>query len=413
MASFRTDDRGVVAVIFALMAIPFIALGGWAVDYVRIKHVQDYLQAQADAAALNALVDVTEDDSCLVPNDKWEPIFRGEVGRQYQGDWARNVDVVGECLNGTDFRVVARADVPLAFIKLMPGIGDTQRVAVLATSRLIEPLEVREPPISTTLDPEAGDYNRIWMYCYWPDRPDGNPDLPKRTQMVPIADNGGSEFDPDLEVPPEDRQLRAEYEQVMEDYEQGLDGREQGVWRIVSGAGTGDRVYTYMMPQCSQGSHLSFRLENVRFARTQPQYWDAGAPRNNGGDRHTGRFNYYTDTHFPDGEVEEYDDLTHPDTGQPVDIVETVLCDTLEECHSGSGGVIPSGSGRTPQRADEECSPGKYMYYGWEDRPPGQTGASGGWQDYAWTDADYDDIRVIVKCPVFETVGERNARLIG
>jgi hypothetical protein len=52
------------------------------------------------------------------------------------------------------------------------------------------------------------------------------------------------------------------------------------------------------------------------------------------------------------------------------------------------------------------------MYYGWEDRPPGLSGTSSNWQHIAWTDKDYDDIRIIIKCPTFETVGERNARLI-
>ncbi|MCD7059824.1 TadE/TadG family type IV pilus assembly protein [Pelagibacterium xiamenense] len=427
MANFRTDEQGVVAVIFALMAIPFIAMAGWAVDYVRIKHVHDFLQAQVDAAALNALVGVTTDDleDCLVPNDLWEPVFDAAMAAQYDGRWADNVLVVGECLNEIDYRVAARADVPLAFIKLMPGIPDTQAVAVAATARLIEPVEKRGAPVSTFLDSEAGDYNRLWMYCYWEDRPEGDPDRPKRTQMVPIADNGGSEFIADLGVdeedriddPPKDPYLAAEYAEVIATYEEGLDGREQGIWRLESGAGTGDRTYRYFMPNCEDGSHLSFRLENVRFARHSPQFWDSGSPTNNEGDRHTGRFNYYTDTVFTDDGVEDYEGLRHPDSNLPVDIVETVLCDTVDECTKVSaGGVVPEGTGRTPERASGVCesteSETKYMYYGWEDRPPGQTGASGSWRDYAWTDRDFDDITVVIQCPYFSVDGERNARLI-
>jgi hypothetical protein len=42
------------------------------------------------------------------------------------------------------------------------------------------------------------------------------------------------------------------------------------------------------------------------------------------------------------------------------------------------------------------------MYYGWEDRPPG----------LGWTDRDYNDIRVVIECPVSESTGEFLVRLI-
>ncbi len=57
----------------------------------------------------------------------------------------------------------------------------------------------------------------------------------------------------------------------------------------------------------------------------------------------------------------------------------------------------------TPLRvAGVPCLPGKYMYFGWEDRPPG----------YGWTDGDYDDIRVIVECPKVSTTTTTVVRLI-
>ncbi|WP_127143158.1 TadE/TadG family type IV pilus assembly protein [Pelagibacterium montanilacus] len=408
MKQFAKDEGGVVAVIFALMAIPFIALGGWTVDYVRLQHVNDHLQAQADAAALNYWV---ED----APADQWRMLLLAELDRKYEGAWARDV-AVENALNdsGSDVTVTVTAQVPLSFMHIIPGIPQSQTVVVSAIARVSEPTEIRKPPINTTLDPEAGDYNRIWMYCYWPSRDTPTATLPKRTRMVPIADNGGSEFVADTDVPPSDAGLRIIYEEILRTNHFGLDGQEEGAWRLADGAGTADRVYRYMLPDCPAGSHLSLRLENVRFARSAHRYWDEGEAPNGGGDRHTGRFDYYTDTYFSAGDpTEQYAHLMHPTTAQPVQILETVLCDTLEECRSGSGGVVPSGTGRNPQRASGECEPGKYMYYGWEDRPPGQTGASGGWQDFAWTDRDYDDIRVIIECPTFVTEGERSARLVG
>jgi hypothetical protein len=414
---FLRREDGAVALIFGLMAIPFIALVGWSVDYLRLHHVKDFLQAQADAAAIHALAEDT-------PEGQWRLAMLGEIQRQYQGDWARDITVEGDWVGGGDefFRVTASADVPLAFMLLIPGIPDVQLVSVAATAQLIKPELVYEAPVFSDLNPDAGDYNRMWLYCYWPDRVGLNdPERPVRTQMVPIADNSGT-TDPngktqfhtaDLGVDgfPVDNQLRSEYQQVIEDYTYNLDGREKGIWRQVNG---NPRQYHYLMPRCPSGSHMGYRLENVRFSRTQIQYWDTGAAPNSGGDGHTGRFNYYSDTVITSGQPEVYDGLIHPGTGQRVDMLETVLCDSIAQCKPVSeGGIIPEGPNRTPQKATGACSPGKYMYYGWEDRPPGVPGSQAGWQHYAWTDRSYDDIRIVIKCPEEQQVGERNARLVG
>jgi len=64
--------------------------------------------------------------------------------------------------------------------------------------------------------------------------------------------------------------------------------------------------------------------------------------------------------------------------------------------------VIPEGKNREPQKAKQSCQPGKFMYYGWEDRPPG----------LGWTDQDYNDIRIIIECPESVATGEFVVRLI-
>lgn len=404
MMNFLRREDGAVALIFGLMAIPFMALVGWSVDYLRIYHVKDFLQAQADVAAIHAL---SED----APEGQWRLAMLGEIQRQYQGDWASNIAVDGGWVGGDEFfRVTATADVPLTFMLLIPGIPDVQRVTVAATSQLIKPTEIREPPESATLDPEAADFNRIWMYCFWPDRPANDPSQPKRTHMTPIADNGGSVFTADVDHA--DPALLADFESANLSY------REKGVWERRADRG-GNRQYLYFMPQCPSGSFMSFRLENVRFARTQKQYWDSGTVRNTAGDRLTGRFDYYTDTYFAAGStVEQYAGLYGPQpyvqAGQKVNILETILCDTEAQCKpTNEGGIIPHRqTNRDPQRATQGCEPGKYMYYGWEDRPPGFSGQKRDWQDIAWTDRDYDDIRIIIKCPVFVLEGERSARLV-
>lgn len=437
---FLKDDKGVVAVVFAVMAVPFIAMAGWAVDYLRLQHVKEYLQAQVDAAALNVTFDDRE------PSLQWNVVHAAtvaEIGRHYQGDWARNVVVEHQWIQPRiDVRVTARADVPLAFIKLLPGIDDTQEVFVSAVARVQEAYWDYEIDMAD-LDYEAGDYNRVWAYCYWPNRSANDPNLPNRTQMVPIADNGGSanqrnRYIKDDSAPTihprgaediKDAELRLRFGEVMQSNPNGLNGRVEGVWRIVSGYRSTPRVYTYIAPLCTGDSYLSFRLENVRFARTQHDYWEKddinyhrGGPTQSGAD-HSGRYDYYTDT-YPNPETGslEFGGLIHPRNGTNADVLETVLCRTREECVPSNrpGGIIPwghnrqEGSANERQRVSGDCPAGQYMYYGWEDRPPPPPGQPGGgsWLNERWTDADFDDIRVVLKCPVLTPLQERNVRLI-
>jgi len=159
-------------------------------------------------------------------------------------------------------------------------------------------------------------------------------------------------------------------------------GRSQET-TIADNAGT---KYTYEMPKCEAGETMSYHLKNVRDARTKPKQWDNPKAT---------QYNYYTDTVMAGG-VETYDLGGYA-------ILETVLCDTAAKCVGKSkGGVIPEGTNRTPQHAEQSCQSGKFMYYGWEDRPPG----------LGWTDQDYNDIRVVIECPVSESTGEFLVRLI-
>src|SRR5690606_34401613 len=176
-------------------------------------------------------------------------------------------------LSEGDFEVTAAADVPLAFIKILPGIGETQRVSVSAVARLTNISPVFRAPRLTSLDGDAHDFNRVWLYCFWPDRPENNDNLPRRTQMVPIADNAGSKFEADPGYPDYaknpiiDGDLREEY---LDRTQQGmradlLDTAKDGIWYRDNDQGN-KRSYVYLMPQCPLGSHLSLRLENVTSA---------------------------------------------------------------------------------------------------------------------------------------------------
>jgi Flp pilus assembly protein TadG len=52
---FRSDQRGNIAVIFAITCVPLISAIGCAVDYTRAMQIQSKLQAAADAAAVGAV----------------------------------------------------------------------------------------------------------------------------------------------------------------------------------------------------------------------------------------------------------------------------------------------------------------------------------------------------------------------
>jgi hypothetical protein len=145
----------------------------------------------------------------------------------------------------------------------------------------------------------------------------------------------------------------------------------------------------YVMPECGVDEFLSYKLINVRNALHEP---------NKPGDT----YEYYTDTVIKN-KKEKY--------AFKKSILETVFCDNLKECRPKSqGGVIPEGKERSPKQATRACGPGdagKYMYYGWEDRPP-----RGGPSASDDSDSDYDDIRIIIECPTYEVSGKRTVRLI-
>lgn len=332
MRRFWTCRSGNFAMMFAISIVPVLGATGMAIDYTRAVNVRSYIQSQVDGAALSGVQ--------LGPDGNYEAYVQhvrtAVVERYGAGAWIEALQVQGQWVGTTDFVVSARGNVPVTILAAVPGFPDRVDVDAAATARIAEPRYVYKPPTVAELDPEAGDYNRIYVYCFDPSM-SNDPETNGRTQMTAISDNGGSR-------------------------------------------------YEYEMPQCGAGQMMSYRLVNVRDARTDNRRWD---------DPSAERYEYFTDTVMNQG-AEQYDLAGW-------DILETVLCNTEAECRPRSqGGIIPEGKDRIPQRAKGACEPGKYMYYGWEDRPPGS----------GWTDRDYDDIRIIIACPEVEEVGDRVVRLV-
>jgi hypothetical protein len=330
-ATMLKDESGAITLVFALLLVPMLGAVGLAVDYQRLSTARQFLQSQVDAAALGGAGAGPEGDT-----SRWLDRARRATQLHFSGsDWVETVVVDGAWRSANEFRTEARADVDLTFLRILPGAPQSVEVAVSAVAQLVLPTLVYEEPLLAQLDPEAGDYNRLSAYCFDPRAVEaGTGD--GRSQMTVIADNAGT-------------------------------------------------AYSFTMPRCAAGEVMSYRLLNVRDARTNPSHWE---------DPLRERYVYHTDTVLDAG-VEQYD--------LGWEILETVLCDTLADCKpKAQGGVIPEGKNRVPQQATDACAPGKFMYYGWEDRPPGR----------GWTDRDYDDIRVIIACPVIELEGDKRIRLV-
>jgi hypothetical protein len=131
-------------------------------------------------------------------------------------------------------------------------------------------------------------------------------------------------------------------------------------------------TFDKVMPTCRRGEKLEVMLVNRRLGRVNP------AEMTN-----------------PQADIRTYysDDLGGRD------ILETVRCDTEAQCrYLSEGGIIPEGPHRTPLRETRACVPGKYYYYGWEDRPDGDE----------FADRDFNDIRLVIKCGI-EMVEQRRA----
>lgn len=364
MKNFFSDRRGNVAILFGIGIIPILGFVGVALDYNRATDARSYLQTKSDATALNVAVDGQAHVEVAMLAD-----LEAEILANYPT--LTGLSVEGSWVTPAEYRIDASATVDTAMVHILPGVNSGLVVSIHSIAQ-VSPQQVQyEPPEKFDLQPDAGDYNQLFAYCFQYDKP-GDPTA-RRKQMTLIADNDGNSYDFD--------------------------------W-----------------PQCGEGEALSFRMRNVRHARAYPHVWN-----NPHQWPYRAEYDFFTDTTITGG-VETHtirrevgwippawQDYHHGGKFSPgtFDVLETVLCDTLEECvEESKGGILPEGKNRTPQVSEEPCQPGKYMYYGWEDRPPGQPGPNGTWTDPAWTDRSYDDIRIVMKCPTAGQLGDRLVRLV-
>ncbi len=141
---------------------------------------------------------------------------------------------------------------------------------------------------------------------------------------------------------------------------------------------------------CAPDEEVSYMMRNTR-----------GANRNPGlrGSTRARVYEFYSDTTRDEDNPEAFS------FNFEVDILETILCRTREECNVESeGGIIPDirGRNRNPAREEQECREGHYLFIGLEDRPP----------EWGSSDRDYDDLRFLISCPSREERRD-TVRLVG
>jgi Flp pilus assembly protein TadG len=381
---FIASRKGATAAIVA-MAMPML-MGGMAlgIDFTTYRMVHNRMQIAADGAALAAAAQIERAGN--VPQTALAQIGR-DLTSDFNGMTTASDVSTGIYSKAAGFRPDTSSDVNAVRVLAERSTARGNAVDQVLSSVLgfgpfpvrVEAIAARpanvfyQPPESDTLDPEAGDFNEIYVYCF--DATGVGPVESRRTQMTLVSNN--------MPV-------------------------GQNIITISGNRITQNPQRPSPWPNCNQeGQTLSIRLRNIRHVKSNPVLWANPTATISGVQPGRPERNYFTDTRLENW-VERFD-------LQGFNILETVRCNTAAQCTPGSGSsTIPTGRNRgaTRRRETLPCEPGKFMYFGFEDRPPGQTGANSNWMQPAWTDTDYDDIRIVMKCPSSGRLGDPVVRLV-
>lgn len=349
-----TEEGGNIAIIFGFALPLLLGAGGLAVDYGNAIRIRAVEASVADATALL----VAGADTVAGATEGLRLANAQLTSRLGSSNTVSGYQVTGTWIDGSNYRLVITTQMKTALLQLLPGMPKQITVSTATTVNRVAPVYETTPPTFSQLSPEAGDYNRIYIYCYSSD-PKRQAQADKgRRGIVAIADNG---------TPPTDYSKNT-------------------------------------LPVCGANEAPSYMLHNVRNARSNRSLWD---------NKNQETYEYFTDITIDTGvrtqsmNMQGYR-LNSNGTTTSVNmtsnpILETIICDSLSQCKSKSdGGILPnSNTTHNPATADSSCSDGKYMYYGWEDRPPN-----------AGSDRDYDDIRLVVSCPKQIKVSDKKLRIV-
>lgn len=369
------NRRGAAAAAFAL-SLPIILSGmALAIDYASFRVTHTRMQNAADAAALAAIGNLTVDDKGKV--NKAVAMVNANLPEDF-GDVTRNSDVTlgtytkagvftpatGAAVNAA--RVVAERSAARdnAVNRIFSMFISDEAMVIRVVAIAARPGNVAyEPPEITVLDSDAHDFNELYAYCF-------DPATNTRGELKLIANNRR----PNVTL--------SMFPQHPTDPTMNLKEPNTANWPACTG----------------EGQSVSFHLRNFRGAnQNRTTLWT------------TQVFNHFSDTRLTGGVESSVlfrkdDPATTKVDEQKLNLVETILCDTKSKCSTGTkDSIIPVRTGKSPALYESRpCSPGKYMYYGWEDRPP--SGSS---------DRDYNDITMQLRCPSAGALGGGRPRLVG
>jgi Flp pilus assembly protein TadG len=349
LRSMKSDRTGNVAVLFSIAVVPIMGFAGAAMDYSRATSLKAEMRTVADRAAVSIVLDLQQSSEASIKEDAAANL----LGRH--GSALEKVTVEGDWIDADHYRIVVTSNLRSSLMSAIPLQSGTITTSVETVARRPAMTWIHGEPDVFPLDAKANDYNRIYTYCFNPNRTDD--DDKGRRDIRPLFDNGLPET-----------------------------------------------VYDEGLAECSADETLSFKMRNVRRARKNPEEWD---------DPNQRVYKYFSDSVLdPDTRIYthnhvgyrirngwRYDEITlEPDT------FETVLCETKDDCVPiAEGGVLPDyEEHREANVATEPCEPGQFMYFAWEDRPTG----------HGWTDMDFNDIRFVMACPDLGISSSSIARIV-
>lgn len=380
------DEGGHVAISFGMTFFILLASVGGAIDMGRAIVLQQAMQETTDSAALNGATLGADGSTSLMS----EALASAKNRANGLGGVVGQTSISYRWVSSTDFEVKSVSVMPTGFLSMIPGFEDGIMVRSYSLARSHKLKLVTSNPEKADLSFEAGDYNQVWAYCF---------DPAWQTNGTRTSDEG-TKFDNNLPsklsfaktvASTENRYGRSDFTLISHNGDMDGDGQADEI--------------ELQMPTCKESETISYMLFNSRMNRTTPANWGKNNTKCGTNLSQTGKtcYTWYTDTRLDAARVEQHN-------GTSPYQLETVLCED-KDCNTlTDGGYIPGNNQRhrIPQKVKKECEPGKFMYFGWEDRPPQNQGGKGLGNPYPvgtsdpGGDRDYDDIRLIVSCPVYE-----------
>ncbi|MCG2840577.1 DUF4114 domain-containing protein [Sandaracinobacter sp. RS1-74] len=389
LRALRDDRKGVVAMVMAVSVPVLIGSAAFAIDFTNYRIINSRMQAAADAGALAGVKALDTPGASVneairfvglnVPKDFGEMTKASDVTI---GNYSTAKGfVAGSGPDANAVRVITQRSPERgnAAKRILSVFWGPDEISLRAEATAARQLNVQyEPPERMLLDNEAWDYNELYAYCY--DNAAGK--RVANTETL-IGNN--------LKLPTTYTGKDVTYKgKTIRNGAKITNAAD--IITISKGKVTQVAKEPLDWPKCDKaGQSLSFHLRNYQGfsgydGKLTSEQWD-GINVNNAK-------KHYTDTRITAG-VESF-----PGLGSN-NILETVRCDSLDKCDpSKPGSNVPKGRNRNPNKETQPCVPGKYMYFGWEDRTSG-------------SDRDFDDITMVMKCPKSGILGDGKTRLVG